>query len=143
MILSLKMKFGKKFWSWALVKILKLKPLNLIFWFGHSWCPKQKSKITFSDQIFPQSVGKMVSETNFGHSKMGVSPPYVRKNAFFSKSSNGLIVTFWNLKVLGDVYPNKIKHPGNIFQVWMHFPAACVTNATFQAIVFVISSNIC
>ena len=51
----------------------------------------------------------MVSETNFSHSKVVFSPPFVRKSVS-SKSSNGLILKFWILKVLCDVYP-KIRSP--------------------------------
>ena len=102
MILSLKMKFGQKFWSWALVKILKLKPLNLIFWFGHSRCPKRKSKTTFFQTKYtPNQWGKWSQKPILATLKWFSHPC----TFFFSKSSNGPILKFWILKVLCDMYP--------------------------------------
>ena len=57
-----------RFWSWSL----------WIWSFGSGTlgAPNENLKPLFSDQIYPQSVGKMVSETNFGHSKVVFSPLY-------------------------------------------------------------------
>ena len=47
-----------------------------------------------------QLMGKMVSETNFVHSKVVFSPAYRKKKVpFFSKSSIGPILTFLILRV--------------------------------------------
>ena len=60
--------FWLRFWSWSL----------WIWSFGSGTlgAPNENLKPLFSDQIYPQSVGKMVSETNFGHSKVVFSPLY-------------------------------------------------------------------
>ena len=52
----------------------------------HFQCPKQKTKTTSIDHVYPQVVGKI--------------PSYMK---FFSKSPNGLISKFGILKVLWDV----------------------------------------
>ena len=140
MILSLKMKFGQKFWSWALVKILKLKPLNLIFWFGHSRCPKRKSKTTFFRPNIPPISGENGLRNQFWPLYGGFLTPVL------SFSQNPLMARFWNfgfLKYSVTCIQKCEISPWNIFQVWMQVPATCVMNATFPAKVLVISSNIC
>ena len=72
-------------WKWSLVKNFEAG-LWSRFWGWSLWiwsfgsgtlgAPNENLKPLFSDQIYPQSVGKMVSETNFGHSKVVFSPLY-------------------------------------------------------------------
>ena len=47
--------------------------------------PVLKTKIYdhFLIQLYPQLVRKIVSETNFGHCKVVISPPYLKKSYFF------------------------------------------------------------
>ena len=60
--------------------------------------PVAETKI-YEHFIDLQLMGKMVSETNFVHSKVVFSPAYRKKSAFFSKSSIGPILTFFILRV--------------------------------------------
>ena len=65
--------------------------------------PKRKSKTTFIDQIYLQSMGEMFSETNFDHSKW-FSQPVHEKKCFSPKASNFKILKVWILKILCDVH---------------------------------------
>ena len=98
-------------WKWSLVKNFEAG-LWSRFWSWSLWiwsfgsgtlgAPNENLKPLFSDQIYPQSVGKMVSEKPILATLKWFSHPCT---FFFSKSSNGPILKFWILKVLCDMYP--------------------------------------
>ena len=91
--------------------------------------PETKIYDHFLTQIFPQSMGKIVSETNFGHSKVVFSPPYCEreKNAFFKTFSNALILIFRILNLF-QAFMFKICRPASCLE-FLSDPSPLIGNA--------------
>ena len=84
----------------------------------HFWSQFQNSENTFQHKLPPQNLGKITSETTFGHWKM-VIRPFCAKKEFLRKYPQSRICAVWDSEYAHTVLINDFNRVGSPFrQTW-------------------------